>query len=285
MKPFIYGDIRVSEFNQKISKILDPNKPELLGVSPFQSYKWVLAVLAELGITLPEEINSAWSLFSRINDVSMRYVNKDIFSLGVQNSFDNALLSKEVKSGSILFGYFPGNPYVFKSIDDMISEAISPIKILFLNTLLNREGKVNLNETKNDFGFYDSTPMNKMVFSEKGYKEKWGDVRNRILINKKLPFAPINHVGIYYNGHFFNLTSNLSVEAPEAFRAVAFYNFKNGFLKVREILGDVLDVANTVNNLVTDVRNGVDTVNKEFNRLGNFTGIDDVKKVIKDINF
>jgi hypothetical protein len=285
MKPFIYGDIRVSEFNQKIAQLLDPNKPQLLGVSPFQSYKWVLAVLAELGITLPEDIDSAWALFTKINDVSMRYINKDVFSLGIQSSFDNALLSKEIKSGSIVFGYFPGHPYVFRSIDKMITNAISPVKIFQLNRFLKRDDKVNLNTSESDFGFFDTTPMNKMVFSEKGYKEKWEDVDNKILINKKLPFAPINHVGIYYNGHFFNLTSTLTVEAPEAFRAVAFYNFKNGFLKVRELLGDIRDAVNTANDIANEIKNDVRVVNNEFNRLGNFTGIEDVNKVVKDINF
>lgn len=285
MKPFIYGNIRVSEFNQKIAQILDPNKPQLLGVKPFQSYKWVLAVLAELGITLPGDINSAWALFSKVNDISMKYINKDIFSLGVENSFDNALLSKEVKSGSIVFGYFPGNSYVYRSIDEMVSNLISPIKIFQLNRFLKRDGKINLNETDNDFGFFDPTPMNKMVFSEKGYKEKWDSVKNQILINKKLLFAPINHVGIFYNGHFFNLTSSLTVEAPKEFRAVAFYNFKNGFLKVRELLGDITQAVNDINEIANNVRNQVNNVNNQFNRIGNLTGIEDVSKVIKDINF
>ena len=107
----------------------------------------------------------------------------------------------------------------------------------------------------------------------------------KILINKKLPFAPINHVGIYYNGQFFNLTSTLTVEAPEAFRAVAFYNFKNGFLKVRELLGDIRDTVNTANDIANEIKNDVRVVNNEFNRLGNFTGIEDVNKVVKDVNF
>jgi hypothetical protein len=285
MKPFIYGNIRVSEFNQKIGQILDPNKPQLLGVKPFQSYKWVLAVLAELGITLPEDINSAWALFSKINDISMKYINKDVFSLGVQNSFDNALLSKEVKNGSIVFGYFPGNSYVYRSIDEMVSNLISPIKLFQLNRFLIKDGKINLNETENDFGFFDPTPINKMVFSEKGYKEKWDSVKNQILINKKLLFAPINHVGIFYNGHFFNLTSSLTAEAPQEFRAVAFYNFKNGFLKVRELLGDITQAVNDINEIASNVRNQVNNVNNEFNRIGNLTGVEDVSKVLKDINF
>jgi methyl-accepting chemotaxis protein len=124
-----------------------------------------------------------------------------------------------------------------------------------------------------------------MVFSEKGYKEKWDSVKNQILINKKLLFAPINHVGIFYNGHFFNLTSSLTAEAPQEFRAVAFYNFKNGFLKVRELLGDITQAVNDINEIASNVRNQVNNVNNEFNRIGNLTGVEDVSKVLKDINF
>jgi hypothetical protein len=232
MNTLKFSDIKVREFNRLLKTNFNPNSPKKYGTTSYQSFAWAKNALNELGITFDAEINSAWALFSKLDNINMRYIKKSKFREGVQNGFDNNTLAKTIPNGSIVFGYFVGNPYVYRSIDEMFSLNLSLgiIKQLFLSPYLKLDDIPNYNEDTNDFGWYDSTPISQIKFSEEGYKSKWDNVKNKILIGRKLPFVPINHIGIFANGHLFHYCSDILVEPSDSLRIVAYYDFKTLFL-------------------------------------------------------
>jgi hypothetical protein len=231
-----YGDTTKEEFNKRIKEILNSNNPSTLGTTPFQSYRWVKAVLNELKITFDDSINSAWSMFLNLDNANLKFLIEPTFLYGVYSGFNNNFLSKEILDGSIVFGYFVGNPYVFRSIDEMYFQGLGSLgskdskeKLLKekrLKKFLILDAKSNPQVEKEDLGWYDPTPLNKMIFSEVGYKSKWDEVRNKDFIGKKIPIAPINHIGIFYDKQLFSLSSSLTVEPAESLRIVAHYPFK-----------------------------------------------------------
>ena len=232
MNTLKFSDTTVREFNRLLKTNFNPNSPKTYGTKPYQSFAWTKNALNELGITFDDEINSAWALFSKLDNINMRYIKKAKFREGVQNGFDNNTLAKTIPNGSIVFGYFVGNPYVFRSIDEMfaLNLSLGIVKQLFLRPYLKLDDIPNVNEDTNDFGWYDSTPISQMKFSEEGFKTKWGNVKNKILIGKKLPFVPINHIGIFANGHLLHYCSDILVEPSDSLRIVAYYDFKTLFL-------------------------------------------------------
>lgn len=232
MNTLNFSGLTIPEFNRLLKTNFNPNSPKTYGTKPYQSFAWAKNALNELGITFDDEINSAWALFSKLDNINMRYIKKAKFREGVQNGFDNNTLAKTIPNGSIVFGYFTGNPYVFRSIDEMFSLNLSLgiIKQLFLRPYLKLDDIPNVNEDTNDFGWYDSTPISQMKFSEEGFKSKWDNVKNKILIGKKLPFVPINHIGIFANGHLLHYCSDILVEPSDSLRIVAYYDFKTLFL-------------------------------------------------------
>jgi hypothetical protein len=232
MNTLNFSGLTIPEFNRLLKTNFNPNSPKTYGTKPYQSFAWAKNALNELGITFDDEINSAWALFSKLDNINMRYIKKAKFREGVQNGFDNNTLAKTIPNGSIVFGYFIGNPYVFRSIDEMFSLNLSLgiIKQLFLRPYLKLDDIPNINEDTNDFGWYDSTPISQMKFSEEGFKTKWDNVKNKILIGKKLPFVPINHIGIFANGHLLHYCSDILVEPSDSLRIVAYYDFKTLFL-------------------------------------------------------
>lgn len=252
-----FSGITVNEFNTLLKSNFNPNYPKSYGVNPFQSFSWLKAALNEVGVTFGDDITSAWNLFTALEDANMRYIKKSNFRIGVENGFDNNLLSKEIPDGSIVFGYFVGNPYVFRSIDEMYALGLGILKKFLLKSYLPLDDKSNVSEEGNDFGWYDSTSINKMKFSEKGFKEKWSDVKNKNLIDKKLPIVPINHVGIFYNKHLFHYCSDILVEPSDSLRIVAYYNFKNLFLldAVKRFGQSAVNLANTARGLVDTASN------------------------------
>lgn len=280
-----FSGLKVKEFNNLLKTNFNPNSPKTYGVNPFQSFAWVKNALNELGITFSDDINSAWALFTKLDDISMRYIKKSKFKTGVQNGFDNNTLAKEIPDGSIVFGYFVGNPYMFRSIDEMYSLGMGTpsklIKNLFLKSYLKLDDIVNVNEEAAKFGWYDSTPISQIKFSEEGFKTKWTDVKNKNLIGKKLPIVPINHIGIFYNKQLFHFCSGILVEPSDSLRIVSYYNFKTLFL---------LDAAK---------RFGENVVNSELFRRGmaivaentdisesltNFKDATDISKITKKFN-
>lgn len=252
-----FSGLTVNEFNGLLKRNFNPNSPKTYGVKPYQSFAWVKNALNELGITFDESITSAWGLFSKLDDINMRYINKTKFKQGVLNGFDNNTLSKMIPEGSIVFGYFVGNPYVFRSIDEMYDLGLGLIKKIFLKTYLNLDDIPNVNEDDNDLGWYDSTPISQIKFSEEGFKTKWEYVKNTELIGKPLPIVPINHIGIFYNGHLFNFCSNLLVEPSNSFRIVSYYNFKNLYLldAAKRFGQSVVNSANSVRGLINTANN------------------------------
>ena len=157
---------------------------------------------------------------------------KSKFKEGVLNGFDNNTLAKTIPNGSIVFGYFVGNPYVFRSIDEMfaLNLSLGLVKQLFLRPYLKLDDIPNVNEEASNSGWYDSTPISQIKFSEEGFKSKWDNVKNKILVGKKLPFVPINHIGIFANGHLSHYCSDILVEPSDSLRIVAYYDFKTLFL-------------------------------------------------------
>jgi len=230
MNTLKFSDIKVKDFNNLLKTNFNPNSPKKYNTTSYQSFAWVKSALNELGITFDNEINSAWALFSKLDNINMRYIKKAKFREGVQNGFDNNTLAKTIPNGSLVFGYFVGNPYVFRSIDEMEAFGVGIIKKLFLKPYLKLDDISNVNEDTNDFGWYDSTPISQMKFSEKGFKTKWDNVKNKILIDKKLPFVPINHIGIFANGHLLHYCSDILVEPSDSLRIVAYYDFKTLYL-------------------------------------------------------
>ena len=232
MNTLNFSGLTIPEFNRLLKTNFNPNSPKTYGTKPYQSFAWAKNALNELGITFDDEINSAWALFSKLDNINMRYIKKAKFREGVQNGFDNNTLDKTIPNGSIVFGYFVGNPYVFRSIDEMfaLNLSLGIVKQLFLRPYLKLDDIPNVNEDTNDFGWYDSTPISQMKFSEEGFKTKWGNVKNKILIGRKLPFVPINHIGIFANGHLLHYCSDILVEPSDSLRIVAYYDFKTLFL-------------------------------------------------------
>ena len=232
MNTLNFSGLTVPEFKRLLKTNFNPNSPKTYGTKPYQSFAWAKSALNELGITFDSEINSAWALFSKLDNINMRYIKKTKFKEGVQNGFDNNTLAKMIPDGSLVFGYFVGNPYVFRSIDEMfaLNLSLGIVKQLFLRPYLKLDDVPNINEDTNDFGWYDSTPISQMKFSEEGFKTKWDTVKNKILIGKKLPFVPINHIGIFANGHLSHFCSDILVEPSDSLRIVAYYDFKTLFL-------------------------------------------------------
>ena len=222
MNTLNFSGITVNEFNTLLKSNFNPNSPKSYGVTSFQSFNWLKEALNAIGITFSSDITSAWGLFTALDNINMRYIKKANFRIGVQNGFDNNLLSKEIPDGSIVFGYFVGNSYVFRSIDEMYALNLGILKKTLLKTYLPLDDIQNTSEEGNDFGWYDATPINKMKFSEEGFKTKFNEVKNKNLIGKKLPIVPINHIGIYYNKHLFHYCSDILVEPSDSLRIVAY---------------------------------------------------------------
>jgi hypothetical protein len=272
-----FSDIKVKEFNRLLKTNFNPNSPKKYGTTSYQSFAWAKSALNELGITFDDEINSAWALFSKLDNINMRYIKKSKFREGVQNGFDNNTLAKIIPNGSIVFGYFVGNPYVFRSIDEMFSLNLSLgiVKQLFLRPYLKLDDIPNVNEDTNDFGWYDSTPISQMKFSEEGFKTKWDNVKNKILIGKKLPFVPINHIGIFANGHLLHYCSDILVEPSDSLRIVAYYDFKTLFL---------IDAAKRFGQAVVNseiVQKGLALVATATNSSESLTNLKDASDIIK----
>lgn len=280
---FNYGNKTISEFNTIIKKILDPNNPSSLGTNNFQSYQWVKNVLNELGITFDDEVTSAWNMFLQLDkefliNINLKYIKEPSFSLGVSNGFDNNELSKEIEDVSIVFGYFPGSPYVLRAIDEMYFLGLKGPKERKLSKFLDLDSKANVNPDQNNSGWYDSTPMNKLKFSEVGYQSIWPSVKNKGLINKKIPIVPINHIGIFSSNHLFHLCSSVLTEPSEGLRIVAHYPLKKMFklAKIKNIVLQGLQglqelkelqelqglQKNNGSNLIKNLRSGEELINK-----------------------
>lgn len=283
MSTLKFSDINIPEFNRILKTNFNPNSPKKYGTKPYQSFAWTKNALNELGITFEDDINSAWALFSKLDNINMRYVKKSKFKEGVQNGFDNNTLAKMIPNGSIVFGYFVGNPYVFRSIDEMfaLNLSLGIIKQLFLRPYLKLDDIPNINEESNDLGWYDSTPISQMKFSEEGFKTKWDSVKNKILIGKKLPFVPINHIGIFANGHLFHYCSDILVEPSDSLRIVAYYDFKTLFLidAAKRFGQSTLDTANNVRGL-SDTFTNI----QSSESLTNLKDASDIVKITKKFN-
>lgn len=281
MNTLKFSEIEVREFNRLLKTNFNPNSPKTYGVNPYQSFAWAKSALNELGITFDESITSAWSLFAKLDDINMRYIKKSKFQEGVQIGFDNNPLASKIPDGSIVFGYFVGNPYVFRAIDEMESLGLGLIKRIALNSYLKFDDIPNINEEANDSDWYDSTPISQMKFSEEGFKTKWEYVKNRNLIGKKIPYVPINHIGIFYNGHLFHYCSNLLVEPSDSFRIVSYYNFKNLYLldAAKRFGQSVVDLANNVRGLSNAVTNL-----QSSESLTNLKDVSDIINITKKFN-
>jgi hypothetical protein len=275
---FNYGNKTISEFDIMIKQILNPNNPSSLGTNNFQSYQWVKNLLNELGVTFDDEISSAWNMFLQLDDTNLKYLKKPSFSLGVLNGFDNNELSKEIEDGSIVFGYFPGSPYVLRAIDEMYFLGLKGTKENELSKFLAFDTKANINPDQNNTGWYDSTPMNKLKFSEVGYQSIWPSVKNKGLVDKKIPIVPINHIGIFSSNHLFHLCSSVLTEPSEELRIVAHYPLKKMFklAKIKNIVLQGLQglqelkelqelqglQKNNGSNLIKNLRSGEELINK-----------------------
>jgi hypothetical protein len=283
MNTLKFSDINVKDFNNLLKTNFNPNSPKKYNTTSYQSFAWAKSALNELGITFDDSINSAWALFSKLDDINMRYIKKAKFREGIQNGFDNNTLAKIIPNGSIVFGYFVGNPYVFRSIDEMFSLNLSLgiIKQLFLKPYLKLDDIPNVNEDTNDFGWYDSTPISQMKFSEEGFKTKWDKVKNKNLIGKKLPFVPINHIGIFANGHLLHYCSDILVEPSDSLRIVAYYDFKTLFLldATKRFGKSAVDLANNVRGF-TDTANNL----QSSESLTNLKDISDIINIAKKFN-
>jgi len=281
MNTLKFSDINVKDFNNLLKTNFNPNSPKKYNTTSYQSFAWAKSALNELGITFDDEINSAWALFSKLDDINMRYIKKAKFREGVQNGFDNNTLAKIIPNGSIVFGYFVGNPYVFRSIDEMEAFGVGIIKKLFLKPYLKLDDISNVNEDTNDFGWYDSISISQMKFSEEGFKTKWDKVKNKNLIGKKLPFVPINHIGIFANGHLLHYCSDILVEPSDSLRIVAYYDFKTLFLldATKRFGKSAVDLANNVRGF-TDTTNNL----QSSESLTNLKDISDIINISKKFN-
>ena len=285
-----FSELTIPEFNRLLKTNFNPNSPKTYGVKPYQSFAWAKSALNELGITFDESINSAWALFSKLDDINMRYIKKSKFREGVLNGFDNNTLANKIPNGSLVFGYFVGNPYVFRSIDEMfaLNLSLGVVKQLFLRSYLKLDDIPNVNEEASNSGWYDSTPISQMKFSEEGFKSKWDNVKNKILVGKKIPFVPINHIGIFYNGHLFHFCSDILVEPSDSLRIVAYYNFKNLFLldAAKRFGQSVVDLANDAIGLATDIAGAANAISnvQSAESLINLKDSSDIANITKRFN-
>jgi hypothetical protein len=281
MNTLDFSGMTVNMFNTLLKQNLNPNSPSKYDVNPYQSFAWAKSALTSVGVTFPSDITSAWGLYTRLDDLNMRYIKKSNFSLGVNNGFDNNTLGKEIPDGSIVFGYFVGNPYVFRAIDEMYASGLGLIKRTMLKTFLQLDNISNVNEEAKSFGWYDETPINRMIFSEAGFKSKFNEVKNKNLIGKKLPIVPINHIGIYYNKHLFHYCSDILVEPSDSLRIVAYYDFKKLFLldAVKRFGKSAVDAANTVRGLANTITNA-----ESSESLINLKGVSDISNITKKFN-
>jgi hypothetical protein len=162
------------------------------------------------------------------------------------------------------------------------------VKQLFLRSYLKLDDIPNVNEEASNSGWYDSTPISKMKFSEEGFKSKWDNVKNKILVGKKIPFVPINHIGIFYNGHLFHFCSDILVEPSDSLRIVAYYNFKNLFLldAAKRFGQSVVDLANDAIGLATDIAGAANAISnvQSAESLINLKDSSDIANITKRFN-
>jgi hypothetical protein len=207
-------------FDSQLKTSFSPNVLNLFGTPPYQSYLWVKNALNQLGINFDDQLNSVYRMFSAIPDTKIRFLKEDVFRNALNSSFENIKLSNEIPEFSLVFGYFPGTATVFRAIDEMIFWQTSPFKQQMLKKYLSFETMpISID---NQYDWSDSTPLNNLKFSEEGYKTRWDFVKNKDLIGKKIPFVPINHIGIFKEKHLFHLCSTLNTTPTKNLRVVAF---------------------------------------------------------------
>lgn len=255
--------LNIEDFQKNANNILNVNNPSTLGVKPLQSFVWAINVLNEIGVTFDDPLSSTWNMFSKLEDINISYIKEEIFKLGLESGFNNFLLSKEIDDFSLVFGYYPGSPYVLRAVDQMFSQ-ISSLKRLNLSKYKVLDNKNNLNEGFEILGF-DSTPISNLIFYEKLYLQIFDEVENKQLINKEIPYVPINHLGIFFNKHLFNMNNVVNVEASKNLRIVAHYPLKR---------------------LLFPGEKNVNS-NVSVNSIKNLPGSDiySINKVLKNINF
>jgi hypothetical protein len=117
---------------------------------------------------------------------------------------------------------------------------------------------------------------------------KWDNVKNKILVGKKIPFVPINHIGIFYNGHLFHFCSDILVEPSDSLRIVAYYNFKNLFLldAAKRFGQSVVDLANDAIGLATDIAGAANAISnvQSAESLINLKDSSDIANITKRFN-